>query len=429
MVEQLGKVYPRACGGTQTTCWITNYGTGLSPRLRGNRERAARRYHFQGSIPAPAGEPALFDDVVVPEEVYPRACGGTYSVSVRPALDSGLSPRLRGNLLRQRQARPGQRSIPAPAGEPTPSASGPPWTAVYPRACGGTRGTSAYNDGADGLSPRLRGNHFPVDRYVCAHGSIPAPAGEPVLVQAARPAQGVYPRACGGTRLKVDALLAVPGLSPRLRGNPLETTRSGGHARSIPAPAGEPRRPSLDPSPHAVYPRACGEPRWGRACRACGRVYPRACGGTVLSPLASKLTSGLSPRLRGNHRCQHGRTVELRSIPAPAGEPMSTGWSRKPRAVYPRACGGTAFDRDDIVDAEGLSPRLRGNRRGGRHRVLPHRSIPAPAGEPRSRPPRRIGGAVYPRACGGTPGNVAYRAATNGLSPRLRGNRPLARRK
>ena len=52
------------------------------------------------------------------------------------------------------------------------------------------------------------------------------------------------------------------------------------------------------------------------------RVYPRACGGTAYSASVSVAQSGLSPRLRGNPPAVSSCVVPLRSIPAPAGEPI-----------------------------------------------------------------------------------------------------------
>ena len=70
------------------------------------------------------------------------------------------------------------------------------------------------------------------------------------------------------------------GLSPRLRGNPEELDERRRAKRSIPAPAGEPRRANLITVAHTVYPRACG--------------------GTFVVSRISWTTFGLSPRLRGN---------------------------------------------------------------------------------------------------------------------------------
>ena len=72
----------------------------------------------QRSIPAGAGEPNVY---VVPhgeKGVYPRGCGGTNKNRFCARLPGGLSPRVRGNLLREEAEEKRQRSIPAGAGEP-----------------------------------------------------------------------------------------------------------------------------------------------------------------------------------------------------------------------------------------------------------------------------------------------------------------------
>ena len=72
----------------------------------------------------------------------------------------------------------------------------------------------------------------------------------------------------------------------------------------------------------------------------------------------------------------------------------------------------------------GLSPRVRGNPSGGRSEVCHRRSIPARAGEPSWGSERFSPGAVYPRACGGTPAKRPWLTSSLGLSPRVRGNLP-----
>ena len=70
-----------------------------------------------------------------------------------------------------------------------------------------------------GLSPRLRGNHVKEPLCHCCSRSIPAPAGEPVAFMARPINSQVYPRACGGTLILDLAGNSHEGLSPRLRGN------------------------------------------------------------------------------------------------------------------------------------------------------------------------------------------------------------------
>ena len=112
----------------------------------------------------------------------------------------------------------------------------------------------------------------------------------------------------------------------------------------------------------------------------------------------------------------------MRSIPAPAGEPAPIRAGSPPRRVYPRACGGTAPAGGGAAPSDGLSPRLRGNQVAFAIRAPAHRSIPAPAGEPRSSPRAQVASPVYPRACGGTLVSTAVGMYVGGLSPRLRGN-------
>ena len=57
---------------------------GLSPRVRGNRQSSALSRSFEGSIPARAGEPVTVQDALTKAQVYPRACGGTQSISYCP---------------------------------------------------------------------------------------------------------------------------------------------------------------------------------------------------------------------------------------------------------------------------------------------------------------------------------------------------------
>ena len=107
---------------------------------------------------------------------------------------------MRGNPGRQALQRLGERSIPAYAGEPKYVVLSVAITQVYPRVCGGTRGSAAAFAHFRGLSPRMRGNPTRVHFRYLTLGSIPAYAGEPEVTSARANANQVYPRVCGGTR-------------------------------------------------------------------------------------------------------------------------------------------------------------------------------------------------------------------------------------
>ena len=91
-------------------------------------------------------------------EVYPRVCGGTDNERAARIVESGLSPRVRGNP--DAGLNPGDviGSIPACAGEPVNGVPRRRIYAVYPRVCGGTLSGLVITDSYYGLSPRVRGN-------------------------------------------------------------------------------------------------------------------------------------------------------------------------------------------------------------------------------------------------------------------------------
>ena len=226
---------------------------------------------------------------------------------------------------------------------------------VYPRACGGTYYPNATDLEQTGLSPRVRGNQRNLWQHHRTLGSIPARAGEPFATLVLKELLRVYPRACGGTNAVNHRGRAELGLSPRVRGNlqRLRDRREGN--RSIPARAGEPTLSTTEAGLN-----------W---------VYPRACGGTLSATMSDRPVAGLSPRVRGNQRCQPPRRAELGLSPSVNLNRCPTG------QVYPRACGGTNAVNHRGRAELGLSPRVRGNRRDD----------------------VRQASGVYPRACGGTP--------------------------
>ncbi len=193
------------------------------------------------------------------------------------------------------------------------------------------------------------------------------------------------------------------GLSPRVRGNRFSDYRCAIRWGSIPARAGEPQAT-----------RRCQTRMW---------VYPRACGGTMCTLRSPDLSTGLSPRVRGNHNPLPARPTWTGSIPARAGEPPTLRRPTRELKVYPRACGGTCDHLSHLTPDPGLSPRVRGNL----SRVQLHQgnagSIPARAGEPTTAKAQGCISGVYPRACGGTDSQRRDDATNGGLSPRVRGNR------
>ena len=169
-------------------------------------------------------------------------------------------------------------------------------------------------------------------------------------------------------------------------------------------------------------PACAGEPGAGRTDGRRVQVYPRVCGGTWRWRLRRAKTRGLSPRVRGNRECGEREGRAVRSIPACAGEPCRRSPAPSSAAVYPRVCGGTPGDTHGKGTAGGLSPRVRGNLGVRVRNPSPLGSIPACAGEPVYPRPRGGNARVYPRVCGGTRVVMILLHTLYGLSPRVRGN-------
>ena len=209
--------------------------------MRGNPAYAIGAAALARSIPACAGEPGAPAQYPGRRQVYPRVCGGTFRLRLAGKDVAGLSPRVRGNQHRQYAICPGQRSIPACAGEPRRWRRPRRGRPVYPRVCGGTAAAESVAPDAGGLSPRVRGNLVVAQAHHQQAGSIPACAGEPTTRNRSAPIPGVYLRVCGGTLQKHSRKGPSGGLSPRVRGNRVAGCAGAECRRSIPACAGEPQ--------------------------------------------------------------------------------------------------------------------------------------------------------------------------------------------
>ena len=152
---------------------------GLSPRWRGNQTNITRPSGRVRSIPALAGQPTPTVFSVTSKWVYPRAGGATNGSRRGPTPLTGLSPRWRGNLAHFNVAGNYERSIPALAGQPGRFDNGTEKCRVYPRAGGATYRRGEPTDSAMGLSPRWRGNPGNSPDQQTPSRSIPALAGQP----------------------------------------------------------------------------------------------------------------------------------------------------------------------------------------------------------------------------------------------------------
>ena len=145
-------------------------------------------------------------------------------------------------------------------------------------------------------------------------------------------------------------------------------------------------------------------------------------GGALSSSLFFPFREGPSPRARGSRRQGVSEGPSRRSIPACAGEPFYAAKLPSHRRVHPRVRGGAWYRRATAARCCGPSPRARGSHDVGGAMAINHRSIPACAGEPARRPPRRAGHRVHPRVRGGAFAPFITSARRPGPSPRARGS-------
>ena len=392
-------------------------------------------------------------------------CGERLALQLDGRLHRGSSPRVRGTPLPVQACQPGQRFIPACAGNasgPTCPSICPP---VHPRVCGEREARLLGIRSPNGSSPRVRGTRHRGVELRRGIRFIPACAGNASPRRPARSPPAVHPRVCGERVARQTANAGVAGSSPRVRGTPTRQPGKRYSMRFIPACAGNARAPAYSPPWSPVHPRVCGErahggdlpprahgssprvrgtPPAGPPCGPPRRFIP-ACAGNARPVDAPLLVVPVHPRVCGERPPEDSRMRSVSgSSPRVRGTRSRCGRIRRTSPVHPRVCGERFPCSSALLNLSGSSPRVRGTR------VLRHpdrarqRFIPACAGNatgpnlamlhqggssPRVRgtrsrrwPPRpRL--PVHPRVCGerSVPGDHAAQRA--GSSPRVRGTR------
>ena len=179
----------------------------------------------------------------------------------------------------------------------------------------------------------------------------------------------------------------------------------------------------MRPSCDGSIPAWAGEPLGGEGAGRAAQVHPRVGGGAWCSDVGDDFIAGPSPRGRGSHDLDLVAHPVVRSIPAWAGEPRSRRTRRTATEVHPRVGGGAELRRRRAARRDGPSPRGRGSRAQALDGPRHERSIPAWAGEPYRARPARCGTEVHPRVGGGAAGETLVLLAPGGPSPRGRGSR------
>ena len=212
---------------------------------------------------------------------------------------------------------------------------------VHPRVGGGAGRVRINIEPIWGPSPRGRGSHHRPGPGQHHPGSIPAWAGEPSCRACPSPRPWVHPRVGGGALDGAALAIQDGGPSPRGRGSLQRRCPEGYASGSIPAWAGEPRKES---------PPLCVT-----------RVHPRVGGGADQERALGLAREGPSPRGRGSRHHHRLASRPVGSIPAWAGEPLSSASAPWEKSVHPRVGGGARHAVHRGRYAPGPSPRGRGS--------------------------------------------------------------------
>ena len=252
-----------------------------------------------------------------------------------------------------------------------------------------------------GSSPRVRGtgrhriDDAPSSRF------IPACAGNSIGARLLRRVVPVHPRVCGEQPLLAVSAVPSDGSSPRVRGTESGRPRRGGFRRFIPACAGNRLRATQRCRELPVHPRVCGEQNGTKKETA--------------------FVPGSSPRVRGTAESPRGIHLDLRFIPACAGNSLTT--QRGPNAipVHPRVCGEQVRFGVFSRIYPGSSPRVRGTALCTAPAAADIRFIPACAGNRRRFVTGSTTWTVHPRVCGEQAIWGVSGSGKTGSSPRVRG--------
>ena len=153
-------VHPRVCGEHPDPIDYASLGAGSSPRVRGTPLHNPRCVPLPRFIPACAGNTLAAQSLGVRSPVHPRVCGEHIGCAEKQIKNRGSSPRVRGTPRRTNYPLGENRFIPACAGNTALSFLSRSPTSVHPRVCGEHCVLNVRPGIEAGSSPRVRGTRL-----------------------------------------------------------------------------------------------------------------------------------------------------------------------------------------------------------------------------------------------------------------------------
>ena len=150
-------------------------------------------------------------------------------------------------------------------------------------------------------------------------------------------------------------------------------------------------------------------------------VHPRMRGERSAPSRLILVDDGSSPHARGTPDAHDAETVQRRFIPACAGNARHSPSGSSCQSVHPRMRGERMWRRSDTVGVRGSSPHARGTRQLLPGHLIEVRFIPACAGNAQYRHRIALHETVHPRMRGERLFSANLPLADTGSSPHARG--------
>ena len=172
------RAHPRVCGENGRVQFEAGSLHGSPPRVRGKPSRRRRRTHWGGLTPACAGKTGSTPTRSSGTTAHPRVCGENVWGFIKPVVDVGSPPRVRGKH-QPRAPRPRRpRLTPACAGKTSPTRPRSSKPTAHPRVCGENGQPIADLIISVGSPPRVRGKRHGEGLVVPVARLTPACAGK-----------------------------------------------------------------------------------------------------------------------------------------------------------------------------------------------------------------------------------------------------------
>ena len=170
-----------------------------------------------------------------------------------------------------------------------------------------------------------------------------------------------------------------------------------------------------------LIPAGAGQTKAIGALAKFNGAHPRRCGADASSSRTWSSAHGSSPQVRGRQCClRHVRHHE-RLIPAGAGQTPTAAYSSTGRKAHPRRCGADWAGALSSRTSPGSSPQVRGRRVLGHVRCRNAGLIPAGAGQTSEMKCLALMLRAHPRRCGADLQAAADEIQAAGSSPQVRG--------